>query len=78
MSKLSFENAMGKLEKIVQELEAGGLSLEGALKKFEEGIKLSKLCSERLDEIERRVTILLRDEEGNPRAEPFQPETEQE
>lgn len=62
---------MEKLEKIVLELETGELPLEKAIKKFEEGIQLSKLCSQKLDETEKKVTILLQDQEGNVSDEPF-------
>ncbi|MBE9580791.1 MAG: exodeoxyribonuclease VII small subunit [Proteobacteria bacterium] len=72
MAKQTFENAMKRLENIVQDLESGDLSLEEALKKFQEGMKLSKFCSDKLDESEKRVSILLRDEEGGIQEEPFE------
>jgi len=50
MAKQTFENAMKRLETIVQELESGDLVLDEALKKFQEGVKLSKFCSRKLDE----------------------------
>jgi exodeoxyribonuclease VII small subunit len=71
MAKLTFENAVKRLESIVHDLEGGDLTLDEALKKFEEGVKLSKFCSNKLDETEKKVSILLKDEEGNVRAEPF-------
>ena len=71
MAKLTFEKSMKQLEQIVQELESGDLSLEMAIKKFEEGIRLTKFCSEKLDETEKRITMLLRDQEGNISEEPF-------
>jgi exodeoxyribonuclease VII small subunit len=55
---------MKQLERIVQELEGGDLPLETAIKKFEEGMKLTKLCSKKLDETEKKVSILLKDAEG--------------
>jgi len=67
---------MQQLESIVQQLETGDLSLEIALKKFEEGVKLSKLCSRKLDETEKKVSILIKDSEGNTKEKPFIPETE--
>jgi len=70
-TKQTFEKAMEKLEKIVLELEIGELPLEKAIKKFEEGIQLSKFCSQKLDETEKKVTILLQDQEGNVSEEPF-------
>jgi exodeoxyribonuclease VII small subunit len=75
MAKLTFENAMKRMEGIVEALERGDLGLDEALKKFQEGIKLSKFCSNKLDETERKVSILLKDEEGNIREEPFQEES---
>ncbi len=61
----TFETALEQLEKIVQGLEAGNLPLEEAMKQFEQGINLSKFCSEKLDETEKKVTILLQDQNGN-------------
>ena len=52
---------MKQLERIVQELEDGDLPLEKAIKKFEEGIKLTKLCSEKLDETDKKISVLLMD-----------------
>ena len=72
MAKLTFESAMKRLETIVQDLESGDLSLDEALKKFQEGMKLSKFCSDKLDESEKKVSILLRDEEGGIQEEPFE------
>ncbi|MDP2862431.1 MAG: exodeoxyribonuclease VII small subunit [Desulfobacterales bacterium] len=74
MAKLSFEIAMKQLEQIVQELESGNLSLEDSIKKFEEGIKLSKFCSSKLDETEKKITLLLKDQDGNVIEKPFVPE----
>jgi len=71
MSKQTFEKAMKKLEQIVQELETGDLPLDKAIKKFEEGVQLSKFCSAKLDETEKRVTILMQDSEGNLAQKPF-------
>lgn len=78
MAKQTFEQAMKKLEKIVQELESGDQPLEKAMKKFEEGIQLSKFCSERLDETEKRIDILLKDQKGNVFEKPFITENESE
>lgn len=63
MAKDKFEEALGRLEDIVKKMEAGDMTLEESLKAFEEGIKLARLCSRRLDEAERRVEILLKQEE---------------
>ena len=63
MAKDKFEEALGRLENIVRKMEAGDMTLEESLKAFEEGLKLARLCSRRLDEAERRVEILLKQEE---------------
>ena len=70
-AKPSFEKAINDLEKIVKALESGDLPLEKALEKFEAGIKLSRYCSERLDEAEKRVTLLMASETGEPVEKPF-------
>jgi len=75
MAKQTFESAMKRLESIVHELESGDLTLDEALKKFQEGVKLSKLCSNKLDETEKKVSILLKDDEGNVQAEPCRDES---
>ncbi len=64
MAKKSFEQALQLLEQIVRELESGDLPLEAALRKFEEGIELSKFCSQKLEETERRITVLLQNQAG--------------
>ncbi|MGA3206449.1 MAG: exodeoxyribonuclease VII small subunit [Syntrophales bacterium] len=63
MAKEKFEEALGRLEDIVKKMEAGDMTLEESLKAFEEGIKLARLCSRKLDEAERRVEILIKQEE---------------
>lgn len=60
MAKDKFEEALGRLEEIVRRMEAGDMSLEESLKAFEEGIKLARVCSRKLDEAERRVEMLLK------------------
>ncbi|MEK6535800.1 MAG: exodeoxyribonuclease VII small subunit [Thermodesulfobacteriota bacterium] len=70
MSKEKFEEALERLEEIVRRMEAGEMTLEESLKAFEEGIKLSRLCTKKLDEADRRVELLLR-EEGELVARPF-------
>ena len=77
MAKKTFEMAMKQLEQIVQDLDTGDMPLEKAIKKFEEGIKVSKYCSEKLDESEKRITLLMRDSDGNNTSEiPFVMEDE--
>ena len=63
MSKENFEESMKKLESIVNELENGNLNLDESVEKFEEGMKLSKQCSDLLENAEKRITILLKDGE---------------
>jgi exodeoxyribonuclease VII small subunit len=65
---------MKQLERIVQELEGGNLPLETAIKKFEEGMRLTKSCSEKLDETEKKVSILLKNAEGRITEKPFSSE----
>jgi len=72
MAKKTFELAMKQLEQIVQDLESGDMPLEKAIKKFEEGIQLSKYCTEKLDESEKRITILMQDAAGNVADVPFE------
>lgn len=72
MSKQTFENAMKKLEKIVEELEHGDMPLERAVKKFEEGIKLSAYCSKTLDETEKRISLLLKEQNDHIAEIPFE------
>ncbi len=60
MAKENFEAALGKLEELVRRMEAGDLTLEESLKAFEEGTRLARFCSRKLDEAERRVELLLK------------------
>ena len=62
----NFEASLQNLEQIVREMESGDLPLERSLELFEQGVKLSRECQERLNEAERRIEILLRDAEGRP------------
>ncbi len=71
MKEMKFENALAKLEKTVEELESEEVSLEDSLKKFEEGINLVRFCSKKLEEIEKKIEILVKDKEGKTKKEPF-------
>ena len=62
----SFEASLEALERIVQQLESGDLPLEKSLELFEQGIRLSRECQERLSQAERRIEVLLRDNQGRP------------
>ena len=70
--KMTFEQAMGRLELIVKRLEQGDASLEEALALFEEGIRLLGGCSAQLDSAEQKVRKLLAGPEGQPVEEPFE------
>jgi exodeoxyribonuclease VII small subunit len=76
MAKKSFEQALQLLEKIVQELESGDLPLEKAMSKFEEGIQLTRFCSQKLDETEQKINLLLQDQQGNVSSKPFEADDE--
>lgn len=78
MAEMTFEKAMESLEKIVHELESGDLPLEKALGKFEEGVRLTRLCSKKLDDTEKKINILMREEDGSVRKEEFLPKEEPE
>jgi len=73
MPKERFEDALNKLEKIVSKLEGGNIPLEESLKFFEEGIRLSRFCNQKLDEAEKKVEILLKDKNGSLKPQPFDP-----
>ncbi len=57
---MNFEENIEQLEKIVQELENGNLNLDDSIKKFEEGMNISKKCNEILEEAEKKITILIK------------------
>lgn len=67
----SFESSLEELERIVRDLEQGELPLEKSLELFEQGVKLSRECQERLNQAERRIEILMRDNQGRPATRPF-------
>jgi exodeoxyribonuclease VII small subunit len=68
----TFEASLEALERIVQELEQGDLPLEKSLELFEQGIGLSRQCQERLSQAERRIEVLLRDNQGRPVVSPLE------
>ena len=68
----NFETQLATLERIVRELEHGDLPLEQSLDLFEQGVKLSRECQERLNEAERRIEVLLRGGDGAAIAVPFE------
>ena len=73
--EIEFESAMKKLEAIVQNLENGDLSLEQALKQYEEGVKMAAICSKRLTEAQKRVEVLMKTSGGKFKTEPFEEES---
>ena len=71
MAEPKFEKDLEKLEQTVEALEAGGLALDDALKRFEEGIKLARRCEKALTEAERKIEILTKNAQGEIVAEPL-------
>ncbi len=71
-AKDNFEEALSRLEEIVRELEKGEIGIEEALKLFEEGTGLSKLCAKKLSNVEKRVEILKKGEKNEEVLELFQ------
>lgn len=69
-----FEKSFQQLEKIVQRLEGEELPLDEALRLFEEGIGLSRFCHQKLEEVEKKIEVILADAKGEPRTEPFEAE----
>jgi exodeoxyribonuclease VII small subunit len=73
----SFESALERLEEIVSKLEGGEMPLEEALEVFEEGVRLSRFCHGKLSQAERRVEILLKNDDGAIEAHLFQEDVPQ-
>ena len=71
-----FESALKSLENIVVQLEAGDLTLDRSLELFEEGIKVSRFCSSKLEEAERKVEVLIKTANGTMEEIPFSENTE--
>lgn len=65
MSEIKFEKAMTRLENIIEELERGDLDIDKSLEIFEEGIKMSRLCSKKLNEAEAKIEKLSKDKKGD-------------
>jgi exodeoxyribonuclease VII small subunit len=72
--EIKFEDALTRLEEIVEKLEEGDLPLEESLSAFEEGIKLSRVCAKLLNEAERKVEILTKGDDGQLITKPFEEE----
>ena len=75
MMEKPFETSLNELEKIVNQLENGDLPLEKSLSLFEDGVKLSRECRERLIQAERRIEVLLKDSDGNLSLKEIEPES---
>lgn len=69
--KLTFEQAMSRLEELVSQLERGETPLEESLAMFEEGTRLMKQCTTLLDKAERKITVLTKEKEGEYAEQPF-------
>jgi exodeoxyribonuclease VII small subunit len=67
-----FEKSFQNLEKIVQRLESEEMPLDESLQLFEEGIRLSRFCHQRLEEVEKKIELILADAKGQPVTEPFE------
>ena len=70
----NFEDMMKDLEQIAKDLESGDLSLDESVKKFEEGMEISKACSKILEDAEKKITILIKDSNGGVTEEDFSAE----
>lgn len=78
MAEKKFEEAMERLEQIVEALEGGDLTLEESLKIFEEGMNLIRFCSKKLEEAEQKVTLLIKESGGKLTQQPFELEDKEE
>lgn len=74
--ELNFESAMDRLEAIVEQMESGKMLLEELIVRYEEGMKLVKICQERLASAEQRIEIISRNSAGKPIVKDFEPATE--
>ena len=72
MKEMSFEDAMKKIEEIVDQLEKGDLALDDSLKRFEEAVKLARVCHEKLESAEKKVSKLIKSGDGKFELEPFE------
>ncbi len=70
---LSFEQAIERLEKIVADMEAAELPLDDVLKKYEEGTRLVRFCSQKLEEAEKKIELLTKKADGSIELKPFEP-----
>jgi exodeoxyribonuclease VII small subunit len=72
---VSLEQAMDRLDAIVKEMELGALPLEDLITRYEEGVTLVKACEEKLTDAERRIRLIARTADDQPKLEEFDPDT---
>jgi len=75
-AEIQFEKALEKLEKIVQDLEEGNVSLDDSLKKYEDGVKLVRACQEKLTQAEKKIEVLTKAGDGSLKRKKFKPDSE--
>jgi exodeoxyribonuclease VII small subunit len=73
--KEAYDALVARLERVVGDLETGGLTLEQSIEKFAEGVRLARDASKKLDEAERRIELLVRDADGSEQVVPFDPDS---
>lgn len=71
MTEMKFEDALGKLEKIIEEMEKGDLTLDEALKRYQEGLELSRVCSQRLESAKKKIEVLTKNKKGEFELKPL-------
>lgn len=69
---IKFESALEDLEQLVEQLESGELSLEDSLAAFEKGVGLVKFCNQKLNEVEKKIELLVKDKEGKLQLKAFE------
>jgi len=72
LANKNFESALEELEQVVEQLESGELALAESLAAFEKGVGLVKYCNQKLNEVEKRVELLVKDKEGKLQLKPFE------
>lgn len=77
LEKKKFEAALEELEKVVERLESGELSLEESLAAFEDGVRLVKFCNQKLTEVEKKIELLVKDKDGKLQLKPLEDEDEE-
>jgi exodeoxyribonuclease VII small subunit len=73
--KISFEESLNRLDKIVQDMESGEMELDAMISAFEEGQRLVKSCSEKLNEVEKKIEKVVKGADGQIATEPFESDT---